>query len=60
MKLYIAIQSDQPIDTLANTDFAIVCRKAQEWANYSKRRVHVLEVAPGLNNLKIIILPKEG
>lgn len=60
MRLYVAIQNDQPIDILANNDFSVVCKKAQEWADYSKRPVHVLEVAPGLNNLKVIILPNKG
>ena len=57
---YIAVSNDQPIPCGANSDYMKVMNAAQEWADYSRRRVSVIKVTDGwMADLDSIILPQD-
>lgn len=56
--MFVAVQNDNPIPRGVSADYLTIVGAAEEWANYSKRRVHVLEIQGCFIDLKLIVLPK--
>ena len=57
---YIAVSNDQPIPRGANSDYMKVMNAAQEWADYSRRRVSVIKITDGwMADVDSILLPQE-
>lgn len=57
--IFIAVQDSNPIPCGAKSDEALVCAHAQDWANYSKRNVHVLRISGPFVDVAHIVMPKD-
>lgn len=58
--MYIATQRDNPVPGGTGLNYVKVCQAAQNWANYSKQRVHVIEVkASCMADTILIVLPEK-
>lgn len=55
--LYVCTQNDNPIPNAVHSDFVQAVAAAEAWAEYSKRRVHVIELDRDAV-VKMVVLPK--